>query len=223
MYIIVDQGEGNPGPYDDPDKLELDHYATFLKLQKGSQTWDLYPVRTNPTTLGYLKEDRDPRIYNVSLTFDAAYCFLLITIERLWTIKSDDSRHKLVLGNMYGIMMGVLAPLAKFLVQQPIGKNGENAAPCFCWYQFEKSTSALKQLQKQMQNAIDAYLDVDPETPDQVAVFNYGPMLEALLPIQQTINGLLDLDTFEKLDKPLVKQIQPGVQTRGAKGFAKGF
>jgi hypothetical protein len=63
--IIVDQGEGNPGPYDDPDKLELDHFATFVNLQQGDQTWDLYPVRTNPTTYGYLKIDRDPRIYNV--------------------------------------------------------------------------------------------------------------------------------------------------------------
>ena len=48
-------------------------------------------------------------------------------------------------------------------------------------------------------------------------------MLEALLPIQQTINSLLDLDTFEKLEEPLKKETQPGVQNRGAKGFAKGF
>jgi hypothetical protein len=124
---------------------------------------------------------------------------------------------------MFGIMMGVLAPLAKFLVQQPVGTNGEVAAPCFGWYQFEENISALKQLQQQMQTAINAYLDVDSETPDQVAVHNYGPMLEVLLPIQQTISGLLDLDTFEKLDEPLVKVKQPGIQTQGAKGFAKGF
>jgi hypothetical protein len=124
---------------------------------------------------------------------------------------------------MFGIMMGVLAPLAKFLVQQPIGHKGDAAAPCFGYYHFDKSTSALKQLQHEMQTAINAYVDVTAETKDQVAVHNFGPMLETLLPIQQTINGLLDLDTFEQLEKPLIKHIQSGVHTGGAKGFARGF
>jgi len=219
--IIVDQGEGNPGPYDDPDKLEKDHFATFVDLQQGEATWSVYPVRSNPQTMGYWNEDK--RIYHVSLTFDAAYCFLLITIETLWTIKADDSRHKLVLGNMFGIMMGVLAPLAKFLVQQPIGRDGEVAAPCFGYYHFDEATSALKQLQHEMEAAINAYLDVTTETADQVVVHDFGPMLEMLLPIQTTINGLLDLDTFEKLEKPPIKQNQSGVHTGGSKGFARGF
>jgi hypothetical protein len=216
--IIVDQGEGNPGPYDDPDKLEKDHYDVFRDLQQGTTTWDLYPVRTNPTTFGYWREDK--RIYQVSLTFDAAYCFLLLTIEKLWTIKSDDERHKLVLGNMFGIMMGVLAPLAKFLVQQPL-MGGRVAAPCFGYYQFEKG-SALKQLQSEMQNAINAYVGVTAETSDQVPVTNYGPMLEMLLPIQTSVNRLLDLDSWEKLEQAAVKK-ELGIHSCGAKGFARGF
>lgn len=63
--IIVDQGEGNPGPYDDPDKLEKDHFATFVDLQKGKETWELYPVRSNPQTIAYRGEDK--RIYHVRL------------------------------------------------------------------------------------------------------------------------------------------------------------
>jgi hypothetical protein len=66
ITIIVDQGEGNPGPYDDPDKEEKDHYDVFKDLKNSKQTWDLYPVRTNPTTLGYWSEDR--RIYQVRVT-----------------------------------------------------------------------------------------------------------------------------------------------------------
>ena len=124
---------------------------------------------------------------------------------------------------MYGIMMGVLAPIAKFLVQQPIGVHNEVAAPCFGYYRFVEGASALKQVQSEMQDAINAYVDVDAETPDQVAVHNYGPMLEALLPIQTTINGLVDLDTCEKLQKVVIKQTVIGVQTAGAKGFARGF
>jgi hypothetical protein len=65
INIIIDQGEGNQGPYDDPDKLEKDHFATFVDLQKGEETWKLYPVRSNPQTIEYWSEDR--RIYHVSV------------------------------------------------------------------------------------------------------------------------------------------------------------
>jgi hypothetical protein len=124
---------------------------------------------------------------------------------------------------MYSIMMGILAPLAKFLVQQPIGQHGEVAAPCFGYYRFRAGSSALKQLQSEMQSAIDAYVDVTAETPDQVAVHDYGPQLEALLPIQISISKLLDLDTFEKVAKPVIGQKTPGAMSSGAKGFARGF
>jgi len=77
----------------------------------------------------------------------AAYCFkfLLRTIETLWDMEKDDTRHVLVI---YGIMMGVLAPLAQFLVQQPIGLNGQNAAPCFGYYEFIEGASELVQLNR---------------------------------------------------------------------------
>ena len=74
-----------------------------------------------------------------------------------------------------------------------------------------------------MQAAINAYLAVTEETPDQVAVHNFGGMLETLLPIQTMINGLVDLETFEKRDVGVTKKAKlAGVETRGAKGFAKG-
>jgi hypothetical protein len=159
----------------------------------------------------------------VSLTFDASYCFLLLTIEKLWDISSTDSRRDLVLGNLYSIMKGVLAPLAQFLVQQPIGKHGHTAGPSFSFYRFKEGESALAQVQAEMQAAIDAYVDVTAETPDQVPVHNFGPQLEVLLPIQNTVNNLLDLDTYVKLARPVVKQIIPGVQNTAAKSFARGF
>ncbi|KAF9002772.1 ferritin-like-domain-containing protein [Cyathus striatus] len=225
LNTIVIQGEGSPGPtkgpFDDPSKLEKDHYDIFLDLMTGPSTWDVYPVRSNPTTVGYWDESR--QIYQVSVAFDAAYCFLLLTIEKLWTIDNTDSRHKLVLGNMFGIMMGVLAPLAKFLVQQEIGDKGEHAAPCFCYYQFADDTSALEQVQEEMQAAIDCYVSVTEETPDQVTVNDFGAMLEALLPIQTSINGLIDLDTFEKRERyPVKKATVVGAQNQGNKGFAQG-
>jgi len=214
--IIVRQGEGNDGRFDDPDDLEEAHYYKFLGLQTGTQTWDVYPVVTDPTTAGYW--DQDKRIYQVSVVFDAAYCFLLLTIEKLWTISSDDSRQKLVLGNMFSIMLGILAPLAKFLVQQPIGKEGKVAGPCFGYYPFGPKESALKQLQREIKEAIDAYLDVTAETPDEVSAVDYGAQIEQLLPIQNTINSLLDLDSFKTISSPIVKNVQAGVHASGAKG-----
>lgn len=75
-------------------------------------------------------------------------------------------------------MFNVLTPLARFLVQQPIGDTKEHAAPGFNWYQYSPG-SALKQLQLEMQAAIDAY--------------DHSPQLEILLPIQASIEKLLDL------------------------------
>jgi hypothetical protein len=100
-------------------------------------------------------------------------------------------------------MMGVLKSLAQFLVTQPIEPDGRRAAPCFGYYEFQKGgESEHKQLQDEMQAAIDSYLDETAETPDQVAaVTDYGQMLETLLPIQTTVKGLVELDfeaqTFE--------------------------
>lgn len=166
----------------------------------------------------------------VSLTFDAAYCFLLRTIETLWYVDKEDIRHKLVLGNLFSLMMGVLKPLAQFLITQPIGPDGRRAAPCFGYYEFKKGESELKQLQDEMQATINSYLAETAETPDQVAVIDYGQMLETLLPIQTTIKALVELDLeaqmFEKRDVghsgQSAKPGLSGVQSRGAKGFAKG-
>lgn len=119
---------------------------------------------------------------------------------------------------MFTLMMGVLAPLAKFLVQQPIPGTEKVAAPCFDWYDFDNK-SALPQLLKEMQTALDAYLDVTEETPDQVTVHNYGAQLDLLLPIQNTMLTLLDLESFKRLGSPVVKKSATGVNNRGAKGF----
>jgi hypothetical protein len=124
-------------------------------------------------------------------------------------------------------MMNVLKPLAQFLVAQPIGPDGKHAAPCFGYYEFTKGESELKQLQDEMQATIDSYLAETAETPDMVAVINYGQMLETLLPIQTTIKTLVELDlkaqTLEKRHpEQTTKPGLPGIQTRGAKGFAKG-
>ena len=76
-----------------------------------------------------------------------------------------------------------------------------------------------------MQATIDSYLSQTAETSDQVTVTDYGSMLETLLPIQTTIKALVELDHHHEKRHVHIptKQGLPGViQTRGAKGFAKG-
>ena len=155
----------------------------------------------------------------VSLTFDAAYCFLLRTIETLWYVDKEDSRHKLVLGNLFSIMLGVLKPIAQFLITQPIGSDNRRAAPCFGYYEFRKGESELKQLQDEMQATIDSYLSKTAETPDEVPVTDYGLTLETLLPIQTTIKALVDLDHLEKRVEGHIPTTKHGFPV---KGFAKG-
>lgn len=88
---------------------------------------------------------------------DASFCYLLLTIEKLWTISSTDGRNSLISANMFPLMTDILAPLASFLVQQPIGDTGEVAAPCFGYYPFASTANALSELQQEIQTAIDAY------------------------------------------------------------------
>lgn len=64
IKTIVDQGEGNPGPYTDVDRLEKDHYAIFEDLQSNdTPNWKTLPVFVEPKTDKYYK--LDIRVYQV--------------------------------------------------------------------------------------------------------------------------------------------------------------
>lgn len=198
LQTIVNQGEGNPRPFDGPAKDEKDHYDIYLDLQQGPRTWDVYPVVTDPTTAKYF--DLDKKVYavrliinadaldgrfpdqvsKVSRTVDAAFCYLLLTLEKLWDVSSVDGRGSLVGSNMFPLMTGILAPLAGFLIQQPVGSAGEVAGPCFGYYPFASGAGALNDLKQEIQAAIDAYAG------------NSGAQGQ-LQSIQQSISGLVDV------------------------------
>lgn len=64
--IIVHQGEGNPGPYDDPEQQEKDHFAIFEELKSSRRfQWETYPVFVEPKTYKYYLLSK--QIYQVSL------------------------------------------------------------------------------------------------------------------------------------------------------------
>lgn len=158
-------------------------------------------------------------------TFDAAYCFLLLTIERLWDISDSDERKRLILGNMFTIMMGILPPIAKFLISQPLPAPYEKnvAAPCFNYYDF-CNEPPLQKLLLEMRTTLDAYLNVKEETANQVTVHDFGPQLDVLLPIYNTMTKLVTLDDFTRIARPLVKNAgaaMPGAQSMAAKGVGR--
>jgi len=65
LTTIVNQGEGNPRPFDGPSKDEKDHYDIFLDLQSGAETWNTFHVIQNPTSAKYF--DLDKKIYAVRI------------------------------------------------------------------------------------------------------------------------------------------------------------
>lgn len=121
----------------------------------------------------------------VSRTVDASFCYLLLTLEKLWTVSSVDVRQNLIGKNFFPLMTGILGPLSRFLVQQPIPPTlNEVAGPCFGYYRFEPLGNALKELQQEIQGAVNAY----GGNADAVTL---------LQSVQQSINGLVDLATVQ--------------------------
>jgi hypothetical protein len=121
----------------------------------------------------------------VSRTVDASFCYLLLTLEKLWTVSSVDVRQNLIGKNFFPLMTGILGPLSRFLVQQPIPPTlNEVAGPCFGYYHFEPLADALKELQQEIQGAINAY-------------GGNASAVAQLQSVQQSINGLVDLATVQ--------------------------
>ncbi|PCH38724.1 hypothetical protein WOLCODRAFT_161778 [Wolfiporia cocos MD-104 SS10] len=125
VYTIINQGEGSIGY---PEA----HYQMFLELYQKRKAWECWPVIPDPSTKMY---ENNKYIYQLSLAFDAAYCYILITIEATWQT-SERLRRRHLIGNIHPIMLDILNPLAYELVQQEL-ESGQNAAPTFQYYETD--------------------------------------------------------------------------------------
>lgn len=95
---------------------------------------------------------------------------------------------QLVFSGMFQTMMGVLAPIAKFLVTQECSP-GVRAGACFNYYAFQPG-STVKQLQALMKEALNEYLPKEHQkTPP-----NYGSQVNQLIPIEAVVNNLYEID-----------------------------
>ncbi|KAF8813149.1 hypothetical protein BYT27DRAFT_7158652 [Phlegmacium glaucopus] len=139
METIIIQGEGGDGG----------HHLEFLKLRESSNPWEWYPVPENPQTESY----SDKKFYEVLLTFDAAYCYLVLNIERLYQVSGNKRGD--CSANIRGIMAGILTPLAEFLRKEQVDANTV-AGPCFNYYPFD-SRDPLISLKNEIATAVTKY------------------------------------------------------------------
>ncbi|KZT69515.1 hypothetical protein DAEQUDRAFT_756890 [Daedalea quercina L-15889] len=143
LETIVDQGEGSIGV---PDS----HYSVFVELYQRRKEWDCVEYVDEPKTDDY-KDNKvaysvsvldayaepltttDAIVWQLSLAVNAAYCYLLQTLDLCWH-NGDRAARKQILRNIHRIMIDILSPAAHVLVEQQVGTEGKYAAPCFEFY-----------------------------------------------------------------------------------------
>ncbi|KAG8908750.1 hypothetical protein FRB99_002988 [Tulasnella sp. 403] len=175
--VIIEQGEGASSEGDNIPTGIHSHYEVFRELLKESGEGEVtcWDVVTNIDSSNYT----DEAFYGLMVACDAAYSYLLMTIELMWKY-SGKWRGRLVTNNMMNLMLHVLRPMAVFLTAQEItsGPNkGRHAGPPFRQYNFQGGKDgALAELKQLTQAGLAPY-------PDQ----------EALERVQAAVDALIDL------------------------------
>ncbi|KAH7909834.1 ferritin-like-domain-containing protein [Hygrophoropsis aurantiaca] len=137
LKIIVDQGEGSV----DVDQA---HYQMFLDLYMKPMGWTCWPVPTKPTTSAYKS---NPLAHELALASNAAFCYLLITIQKIWKV-GDPVLRRSLMSSIHAIMVDVMNPLADFMVQCK-WTDDHNTGPPFEHYK----TKAGEELTPLVENA----------------------------------------------------------------------
>jgi hypothetical protein len=110
------------------------------------------------------------------LAFDAAYCYLLRTIEVLWDV-SDSSKRKSLLLNFKPLMGPIMGGLGRFLVQQPLLDN-RTAAPSFEYYDLGPDPHA--RIVSQIKAAVENYSDNEGKKTELAKI---ATAIEGLTPV----------------------------------------
>lgn len=129
IEIIVHQGEGlSTERWADPAHQELTHYFKLAQIADGtSPLGPVFPVRASPRTVDY-----PPSLQGVSWLFNAAYRYLFLVLDELFSPIEDKTA---AVRRMYRLMTDVMSPLAYFLVRQPLA-DGSHGAPTFEVFEF---------------------------------------------------------------------------------------
>ncbi|KAG8792527.1 hypothetical protein FRC12_005843 [Ceratobasidium sp. 428] len=174
LTLIKEQGEGAESV--DGGQHKPSHWTKFKNLEKiyaDNGSIPHYATIENPNTSAITGD-----IQKAMLASDAAYCYLLLTIEKSWAPGYD--RKKLV-ANVTPLMRDVMAPIAKWLVTQKLDGSEKHAAPPFNYFPFDLKKSVLNQLVDAIQAAVNSYPNAEGLTNalDEAKQLSDIPILDA--------------------------------------------
>lgn len=131
IEVIIHQGEGlSDERWADPAHQELTHYYKLERIVEGISTiGPVRPLRKNPRSDSYPEDLRA-----VSDLFNGAYRYLYFVMGEMFSPIPEQGSH---VGRLYRLMAGVLSPIARYLVTQPL--DGDYAAPTFEIYELDSS------------------------------------------------------------------------------------
>ena len=154
LSTIVHQGEGvGDERYADPDHAELTHYAKFLLLDHDeAMIAGVAPAVHNPTVAN-LPSDVAP----VAALSDALTTYLYLVMDRLLSPVSDEHHHQV--GLLYGSMVALQAPVARYLMTLPIS-SGEVAGPPFGFFEFDQPSQPEAQLRGMAHDVVRSHPDL---------------------------------------------------------------
>jgi len=129
IEIIVHQGEGlTDERWADPSHQELTHYHKFLQIAEG-----VVPLgEVRPAAKSPKRDDMAPELRPVVDLFNAAYRLVFLAMAAVFEDRPD--KHASI-GSLYSIMAGIMPPVARYLMSQPID-NEQVAGPTFEVYEF---------------------------------------------------------------------------------------
>jgi rubrerythrin len=171
IEVIVHQGEGvSDTRWADPTHQELTHYAKLLEIVEGtSPIGAVRTARVDPRGESY-----PPEIRLVSDLFNGTYRATFYILDAL---TSPNPKQDPLIDRLYLLMSGVLAPLARYLMQQSF-PDGSVAGPTFEHYDLGSDPGAtLKQLALHV-------AEVHPDLADAVAPLIAGGIVPVLTPGQ---------------------------------------
>ncbi|KAG8908754.1 hypothetical protein FRB99_002992 [Tulasnella sp. 403] len=177
MEVIIEQGEGATSKGDNIPSGIQSHYEVFRDLHHLSEEGKVpyHNVVENIDPSNYTEE----KFHGLMIACDAAYSYLLMTIEAMWQYDGE-LRGRLVTNNIMNLMLTVLRPIALFLVAQEITSGpdqGKHAGPPFRQHNFQNGRNgALEELKQLTRDALAQYPDVT-----------------ALKGVQADVDALIDL------------------------------
>ena len=116
----------------------------------------------------------------MSNLFNASYCYLLLSIERVWSIHSEQSRRE-ILKHPAKIIDSVLDPIASRLLRIPAAHNPDLVlAPCFQYFEFRKEGERFVGPHEELEALREDLIRSAPEETPEESVWQVLDSLEHL-------------------------------------------